>query len=672
MTPQGTFKFYVSTNLRNTIGDFNTVPHSDIDNYLDLATGRCVGTRSSQMYTRISEGRGRVRVDISSLQGQTAISAEKIECADYLTITEGAGYWDGSNAFKRYCFIDRVSYVNDSVYDIDFTEDVYHTWYSRLTFGKSFVERETTPTDPLFDAQTEIPDVVESASYNVDLRQTIEYSGSYLCVVTTKILDAKGHYTYGSGLNFRCYYNGSWVDTHPEADVYDAFDVCSNLAQGLYYYIFPSPYKYLKEFIANAPQNVVLGVFNIPKAIVNNSALPFNTGGGDVSLEYYLENYSGSNSFFGACICPSGSFGVFNNESGEATGGAQVAWTNEAGTDVYVCFKYKQATAEEVYHSTIISDANLANAFEGYGASVKNKKLFSYPYCVVNISNNVGDNINLNPEKLPRAPYPPDELSQTKKIELTVHGILSLPPITTICPKYEGLEDNPTKRIMAATPPSVPYNQDALAQWFQQNKISLAIGAGKTILGVGVSIATANPVFALAGASSLASMSAKEAAQAQAKADKAAEQIGGQIGGALNQGVGLAQQAATISQMTQSTSGAGQGDVIARGEGCDSFTVSLQSIPYHVAEKLDNFFTYYGYAIGKSKDIQSQWTSSGTKRTKFYYVKTRGLNVKSAIASPVPTYAKERIREIFDNGFRCWSASNFLDYDNTNAIVTPT
>ena len=115
MTPQGTFKFYVSTNLRNTIGDFNTVPHSDIDNYLDLATGRCVGTRSSQMYTRISEGRGRVRVDISSLQGQTAISAEKIECADYLTITEGAGYWDGSNAFKRYCFIDRVSYVNDSV-----------------------------------------------------------------------------------------------------------------------------------------------------------------------------------------------------------------------------------------------------------------------------------------------------------------------------------------------------------------------------------------------------------------------------------------------------------------------------------------------------------------------------------------------------------------------------
>ena len=680
MTPQGTFNIYIATNLRNTIGDYNTVPYSEIDSYLG-ATGRLVGTRTAQMYTRMNKGRGRVRVDISGLQGQSPISAEKIECADYLTITEGAGYWNGTSTFKRYCFIDSVTYVNDSVYDIEFTEDAYQTWASRLTFANSFVERETTPTDPLFDPQTEIPDVVENAGYNVDVVDPIAYNDplkNYICVVTSKLIDVDGD----TSPDIESAYdpiNQEWVTS--DIEVKNTFDMVSKIAQGLFYYIFKLDNREdLESLVSSAPQGVVLGVFNIPSETVKQCAKDIKFVKPDqtevtLSIIDYMETYSGtqgssnSSGYSAAVICPAYSI-VHGHDtqilgpeySGDLTGGAimDADDLNPFNYRKLVCFKYEPLVSSGTKSSSI--GLNRSSLFQGYGANVKNNKLFSFPYTVLNISNNMGDSYNLQPEKL--------TWTNETSIDFTVHPLLTLPPVVSICAPYEGQGDNPMTRVMAPCPPSVPFNQDVLAQWFNQNKISLAIGAGKALLGIGVSIATANPVFALAGASSLATMPAKEAGQVQANASKAAENIGGQIGGAINQGVGLAQQVATISQTTQSTSGAGQGDVLARGEAKDHFTLTWQSIPGHIAEKIDNFFTYYGYAIGKCKSLRSQWTLNGTKRTKFYYVKTRGLIVKDTQLNPVPSYAKEKIREIFDNGFRCWSPSNFLDYTNTNAIAT--
>ena len=43
MIPQGNFTFYASTNFRNTVGDYNTIPYSEVENYL---MGRSIGTRS--------------------------------------------------------------------------------------------------------------------------------------------------------------------------------------------------------------------------------------------------------------------------------------------------------------------------------------------------------------------------------------------------------------------------------------------------------------------------------------------------------------------------------------------------------------------------------------------------------------------------------------------------
>lgn len=75
------------------------------------------------------------------------------------------------------------------------------------------------------------------------------------------------------------------------------------------------------------------------------------------------------------------------------------------------------------------------------------------------------------------------------------------------------------------------------------------------------------------------------------------------------------------------------------------------------AEKIDNYFTMYGYATNKMKIPQF------TSRPYWNYIKTVGIN----ILGNIPSLDLKRLKDMFDNGVTMWhNAQYFLDYSKNN------
>lgn len=75
------------------------------------------------------------------------------------------------------------------------------------------------------------------------------------------------------------------------------------------------------------------------------------------------------------------------------------------------------------------------------------------------------------------------------------------------------------------------------------------------------------------------------------------------------------------------------------------------------AEKIDNYFTTYGYAVNKMKVPQFN------SRPYWNYIKTVGIN----ILGNIPSLDLKRLKDMFDNGVTMWhNAQYFLDYSKNN------
>lgn len=86
-------------------------------------------------------------------------------------------------------------------------------------------------------------------------------------------------------------------------------------------------------------------------------------------------------------------------------------------------------------------------------------------------------------------------------------------------------------------------------------------------------------------------------------------------------------------------------------------TVARYSVRAEDAERIDNYFTRYGYKSGKLKKPNTHARSS------FTYVKTAGAEVEGNIQAD----HKRQIESIFDNGVTFWSSSHINDIGNYTA-----
>lgn len=246
----------------------------------------------------------------------------------------------------------------------------------------------------------------------------------------------------------------------------------------------------------------------------------------------------------------------------------------------------------------------------------KNKKLFSYPYMYLLLTNNCGSSSEYHWEDF--------EQSLLHYAEFKINGAMTSQPEYIAYPtNYKGITDAYEYGIVYNDFVNCPYSQDSFTAWWNINKEAFI-----------TSIATSVFKNAAHGATTVA------------------------LGGGALAGAGAVANTVDnlIGKYTEYKSHALSPDNIAQFSAVPGLRMSqnrcafnwyTMAIKPEQARVIDDFFTRYGYAQNKLKRPDRH-----NPRTPYHYVKTFNCSVNGL----VPAVYEKQICQIMDNGVTWWNS----------------
>lgn len=254
------------------------------------------------------------------------------------------------------------------------------------------------------------------------------------------------------------------------------------------------------------------------------------------------------------------------------------------------------------------------------GYTPKNNKLFCYPYCFFNITNNVGSEYTYHYEDFTGS-------------NATFTSNVSLSPsmsIYTFPSNYKNGNDNNnwTYGITGNKTPQCSWITDYYTNWLTQNAVNIGMQTLQTGVTTGANLVTGNLIGSgtslIGGIGNIMSETYR------------AEHVPNQVRGDVNNG--------DIS--------------FSCAKSC--FTYLPKCIKNEYARMCDDFFSMFGYAIHRVK------LPNITGRRNWNYVKTQGCYIEADI----PQTDLEEIKQLFDRGVTFWhNPATFADYSQNNDII---
>lgn len=294
---------------------------------------------------------------------------------------------------------------------------------------------------------------------------------------------------------------------------------------------------------------------------------------------------------------------------------------------------YPSMNSRPIKRSIRVETINSNDTLDNY--SPKNKKLFTYPYTFLNVTNCKGSDINLRYEFW-------NKISGSTYHELIMYTNRGLPNSVQIRPySYKG-ETSQSESDGVSTDifvelsgqPMGSSSIDSYASWAAQNQANIMGTAIKTVTGIaanGIQAAnTGNPV-------------------------NVAGMLTSAVGGAVD--VMTASYNASIA--ADRFSGTVSGSSIQYNNELDWCYYRRMSLQYQYARAIDNFFTMFGYTQNKIARPNRH------ARTRFTYVRTSGFNPMGNI----PQDARRYISARYDAGIRFWvdhESNDFCNYTLDN------
>lgn len=292
----------------------------------------------------------------------------------------------------------------------------------------------------------------------------------------------------------------------------------------------------------------------------------------------------------------------------------------------------------ESYSPTPIKESNNAVSYnltfnknqdiDGY--TPKNNKLYCYPfnYC---IANNMGGSSNI-------IRY---EDFLTDSCTFRVDGVLCPGCSIRLIPlNYKGININNLEVLTLGKYPICNYSVDMYTNWLTQNSVNIG---GQMVSSDELALSQSSTNGLINTLSSL---------------------ISGDIVGGLQGGLNTSYQIANnmIQQKQHSLippslrGNENAGDVIASTSNLN-FKFFHMSIKKEYAQKIDNYFSMYGYLVN---DLHIPNLNS---RPNWNFIKTIGCN----LVGNIPNIYLEELKSIFNNGVTIWhNPSTFLDYSQNN------
>ena len=265
------------------------------------------------------------------------------------------------------------------------------------------------------------------------------------------------------------------------------------------------------------------------------------------------------------------------------------------------------------------------NSLNGYVP--RNKKLLTYPYCYMNMTNNNGANAIFK--------Y---ELFSGDTCDFEIYGVLTPGMDIILTPQYYNGVLNGSNFIESLSCGKYPicgWASDVYINWLTQNGVNIATSlasSGIQIVG-GLGIA-ASGGGALMGASSITSGS-----------------------------IGIAQTIGEIYKHSltpmQAEGNVNTGNVkYASSNG--TFTAYGMSIKSEYAQVIDDYFDMFGYKVNTVK------IPNKAHRSRYWYTKTIDINIDGSL----PMNDLQKIKDIYNNGVTFWrNASEIQDYSLSNGIA---
>ena len=264
----------------------------------------------------------------------------------------------------------------------------------------------------------------------------------------------------------------------------------------------------------------------------------------------------------------------------------------------------------------------------------KNKKLLTFPFCFINLSNNNGTINSYQYELFNEIDESPNNCIFNIKGVPTVGASIKCNPFNY---KIKNEEDNEDEGIMGGKYPTLSWSEDAYINWLTQNSVNIGLGVASNILTI------------IGG---LGLMSSGAGATAGA-------------GAVVSGSMGIANQIGQVYQhsMTPNTArGNTNGGDINVSSNANTFYFSKMSIKQEYARVIDDYFTRFGYAI---KRIVSP---NIIGRTYWNYVE---IGASEEIGyGEVPAKYMDIINNACRKGVTIWhNHANVGNYNLNNVIV---
>lgn len=267
----------------------------------------------------------------------------------------------------------------------------------------------------------------------------------------------------------------------------------------------------------------------------------------------------------------------------------------------------------------------------GNGYTPRNKKLLTFPYKYMLVSNNAGASAVYHYEHFANA---------ESGMKFKVYGTMTPGCSIRMLPEnYKGVSENNEEGLNLGKYPICNWTSDAFTNWMTQNSVNIGLnmvsGVGQVIGGAGATVAGAfaGGVGAMAG-------------------------VGTMVSGMST----IANQLAQIHQMSftpnQSRGNINSGDVTT-AMNKTTFTFYGMSIREEYAKIIDGFFDMFGYKVNMVK------TPLSNHRPEYWYTKT----IDVSIDGEIPGEDMQKIKDCYNRGITFWKNPDHIgDYSVSNTI----
>ena len=283
-------------------------------------------------------------------------------------------------------------------------------------------------------------------------------------------------------------------------------------------------------------------------------------------------------------------------------------------------------------HSFSLGISRLAT-LNGY--TPVNKKLLTYPYVYMLLSNNAGGVAIYHQEYW--------NLNESNEMSLKVYGCLTPGCSIRAYPEYyngDGLSTD--EGLTLGKFPQINWVTDQYTNWLTQQGVNIGASALSIAGGIALTVASEGALASLGGGMIMGGV--------------------GSIANSISQNY----EKSLIPPQVQSNVNSGD---VTTAIGSNRYHLYKMSIRYDFAERIDKFFTRYGYAINKNK------VPNMTHRQNYNFVKIANEEVMcypnghNNVGIPAPDM--DLINNIFRNGVTIWNNyTNFGDYSVSNTITS--